>query len=286
MSTVAPPATQLAGRIAYPILNGSSQRFDTYVYQVASGDRWPYLPGARQPAFSYGGYLLVNGDGPGAESLMRMEGDGSNQRPISVHPEDAHPHWSPSSASIVFDSVLTGDGRYRIYYQADANTQQEPSVLLYAGRELFGRYPLFLDNWRIAYNGCDGWEGGSRCGIYTVDTAGSQPTRATDQAGDIPTDNLGSQILFTGNRDGNWDVYMVNGDGSGLQRLTDNPGRDGLATASPDNRSIAFVTDREGVWAVYVMNSDGSGQRKLFDLEGGYGSGDRDWLQERLSWGP
>ena len=43
-----------------------------------------------------------------------------------------------------------------------------------------------------------------------------------------------------------------------------------MATAGPD-------------WRCAYCGSD---QRKLFDLNGGYGSGDWDWTQERLSWGP
>jgi Tol biopolymer transport system component len=156
----------------------------------------------------------------------------------------------------------------------------------YSGRELFGKYPVYLDNWRIAYQGCNFWAGGSACGIYTADTNGGQPGRATDLTSDIPSDSLGDRILFTANREGNWDVYVVNTDGSGLTRLTDHPGRDGLATTSPDFQHIAFVSDRDGAWAVYVMNVDGSNQQKLFALDGGYGGGNYEWYEERLSWGP
>ena len=34
------------------------------------------------------------------------------------------------------------------------------------------------------------------------------------------------------------------------------------------------------------MNVDGSDQRKIFDINGAYGSGAQDWIQERISWGP
>jgi TolB protein len=87
-------------------------------------------------------------------------------------------------------------------------------------------------------------------------------------------------------RDGNWEVYTVNMDGGGLQRLTNSGSNDGLPTWSPDGRSIAFVSDRSGAWAIWVMNANGSNQRKLFDLGGGYGTGDNDWTSERISWAP
>jgi TolB protein len=73
----------------------------------------------------------------------------------------------------------------------------------------------------------------------------------------------GRKVLFSSRRDGNWDIYVVNADGSGQQNLTRNPARDGLPASSPDGRRIAFVRHREGGDALYVMNGDGSGQRML-----------------------
>jgi TolB protein len=87
-------------------------------------------------------------------------------------------------------------------------------------------------------------------------------------------------------RDGNWEVYAVNLDGSGLKRLTNNSANDGLPTWSPDGQSIAFVSDRSGEWAIWVMDRDGDNARKLFDLGGGYGIGAHDWVTERISWSP
>jgi Tol biopolymer transport system component len=274
----------LRGRIAYSVFNGRAM--DIYVYNLADGSRWPHLPNRRQPDFNRGGsYLLANGEGGDVNDVVRITLTGGEQG-TTMHPEDAFPQWSPSGQSLAYASTHQGDGKYRIYWQRDASDHTDAPPLAYSGRELFGQYPVYLDNWRIAYQGCNMWAGGSACGIYTADTNGGEPNRATDQTGDIPSDSFGNAILFSSNRDSNWDVYRVNWDGSGFIRLTDHPGRDGLATASPDLQHIAFLSDREGSWAVYVMNTDGSSQQKLFDLNGGYGGGEYDWYRERLSWGP
>ena len=281
-AAVAVPAG-LSGRIAYATFNGGGM--DTYVVDLATQRILTTLPNKRQPDIA-GQLLAVNGQGGGHDDIYRMSATGENQRAMTLHPEDAFPQWSPSTASLAFVSTLQGDGKWRLYWQVDAGDRAEAPPLAYSGRELFARYPVYLDNWRIAYQGCNTWEGASSCGIYMADTNGGKPNQVTQLADDVPTGNLSSQILFMSKRSGNWDIYVVNWDGSGLRQLTTDPAIDILATGGPGYSHIAFVSNRSGVWAVHVMNLDGSGQRKLFDMVGGYGSGEFDFVNERISWGP
>ena len=71
------------------------------------------------------------------------------------------------------------------------------------------------------------------------------------------------KVVFSSRRDGNWDLYVVNADGSGQRNLTRDPAFDGLPAWSPDGRKIAFVRHRNGNDGVWVMNADGSSQRML-----------------------
>jgi Tol biopolymer transport system component len=70
-------------------------------------------------------------------------------------------------------------------------------------------------------------------------------------------------ISFVSDRDGDFEIYTVNPDGSGLRRLTNAPGNDGPARWSPDGKRIAFASERDGNSEIYVMNADGSGQTRL-----------------------
>lgn len=73
----------------------------------------------------------------------------------------------------------------------------------------------------------------------------------------------GSKVAFTLSQGGNQEIYVMNKDGSGLRRLTNNPDIDTSPTWSPTGTQIAWVSGRSGNPQVYVMNADGTGQRKL-----------------------
>ena len=75
----------------------------------------------------------------------------------------------------------------------------------------------------------------------------------------------GTRIAFMSTRDGNPEIYVMNKDGSHVQRLTNNPAIDASPTWSPDGHQIAFVSDRTGQGnpQLYVMESDGLGQHQI-----------------------
>ena len=75
----------------------------------------------------------------------------------------------------------------------------------------------------------------------------------------------GRQIAFGSSRDGGWDIYVINADGSGLRRLTTHSARDDSPAWSPDGRQIAFTSDRDGDFEIHVMNADGSNIRRVTD---------------------
>jgi Tol biopolymer transport system component len=78
--------------------------------------------------------------------------------------------------------------------------------------------------------------------------------------GDSPD---GARIAFFSNRDGNEELYVMNVDGSGVTRLTNNPASDANLVWSTDSSRIAFHSDRDGNPEIYVMNPDGSGLTNL-----------------------
>ena len=73
----------------------------------------------------------------------------------------------------------------------------------------------------------------------------------------------GTRIVFQSFRDGNWEIYRANGDGSGVLRLTATPADDVEPRLNRTGQKIVFASNRTGNFELYVMNWDGSGLQRL-----------------------
>lgn len=74
---------------------------------------------------------------------------------------------------------------------------------------------------------------------------------------------LSGKIVFQSDRDGDWEIYAMNADGSNLVQLTQNSSADEYPVWSPDGTQIAFKSDRGGNFDIYLMNADGTEQRAV-----------------------
>ena len=116
--------------------------------------------------------------------------------------------------------------------------------------------------------------------IYVMAADGSDVTRLTDNAvGDFEPafSPDGQTIAFTTDRDDetipmphpgipfpNFEIYVMNPDGSGQTNITNNAAPDRGAVFSPDGRRIAFTSGRDRFnGEIYAMNPDGSGVTRL-----------------------
>jgi Tol biopolymer transport system component len=65
----------------------------------------------------------------------------------------------------------------------------------------------------------------------------------------------GKWIAFTSERNGSADLYRMHADGSGVERLTDDPSYDDQAAFSPDGDQIVFVSTRAaGTANLWILN--------------------------------
>ena len=94
----------------------------------------------------------------------------------------------------------------------------------------------------------------------------SRPARGTDLIHNylprISPD--GTRIAYGSTRNGDaMDIYVVNRDGSGQRRLTNNPASDGAPAWSPSGNLIAFTSNRTGSVQIYTMGPDGTQVKRV-----------------------
>jgi len=62
------------------------------------------------------------------------------------------------------------------------------------------------------------------------------------------------RLAFSSDRDGNDELYLMNSDGTDVQRLTGDPSNDIHPVWAPDGNYLAFASDRSGLHQIYIMD--------------------------------
>lgn len=73
----------------------------------------------------------------------------------------------------------------------------------------------------------------------------------------------GTRIAFVSNREGSFEIYVIDADGLNEQRLTTTPANEGDPAWSADGSRVAYHSDAGGTLQVWIMDADGSNQRQL-----------------------
>jgi sugar lactone lactonase YvrE len=247
---VSPPTPQLHanGRIVFATDDGMASMNSDGSGQW--GLRFTRI-GEGAPAWSPDGSAIAFTDTRnGPQEIYAMDPDGTNVRQLTQVPFAADPSWSPDGKRIAFD-----DGSKLYAMSADGG-----AVVPLAD----GAHPAWSpDGATIAY---DAYDAKGSEGIYSLDLASGRTTRLTTApySAEAPSWSPdGKRIAF----DDGFEVYAMNGDGSGVAPLAD-----GSQPAwSPDGAQIAFVRNGQ----VWTMRADGTGARQL--TGGNYWSGSPAW---------
>ena len=101
--------------------------------------------------------------------------------------------------------------------------------------------------------------------IYSVPIEGGAPKQITPRGpsyfhGWSPD---GKDMVFCGERNGEFDVYKVSAEGGKEIRLTTTPGLDDGPEYTPDGQYIYFNSVRSGLMQIWRMKPDGSGQEQI-----------------------
>src|SRR6266571_2391697 len=71
------------------------------------------------------------------------------------------------------------------------------------------------------------------------------------------------RIVYPSRTGENWDIWIVNRDGSENKQLTADAFIDQTSSVSPDGRYIVFQSNRAGNWNIWRMDSDGGNPKQL-----------------------
>ncbi|MFW9804566.1 MAG: FHA domain-containing protein [Candidatus Thorarchaeota archaeon] len=278
-------AVSLTGRFIFPVFDASDGTYNIFSANSDGSDRVLVVAEASQPDVGADGQRIAfrswKSDNRG---LIERGIDGGDLWRFNTFFESARPTFAPDEQSFLFHSREGGEVP-AIYHTSGTDYQ----VLRRDGAPIQGEAPVWTPDGRFIYKGCLGPD----CGLILSNLDGSFPLQLTQDPSDtnpaVSPDGQG--VAFMSFRGGNWDVYAVNIDGTGLTQLTTDTADDGLPAWSPDERTIAFVSNRDGQWSIWAMNVDGRNQRPLFDLEGSIDGqvridvqNARGWLEERIVW--
>jgi len=229
--------------------------------------------GDTDPAWSPDGTeIAFASERTGASHLWAIRPDGTGLRRIT--PDEAPggcPSWSPDSTQLVYWSdvlrIINRDGTGMQALPVFGITpawSPDGTCIAFAGGPAAPYWPYFPGD------------------IYLINVDGSGLTQVTfDDPGQYWLDSHpnwspdGSEIVFCSNRGGDYAIWAIRPDGTGLRYIT--PVTTGLwsgeANCSPDGQWISFESTLSGDWStpleLWAVDTNGGNLRRL-TMGGGY----------------
>ncbi|MCV3238743.1 Tol-Pal system beta propeller repeat protein TolB [Mesorhizobium sp. ZC-5] len=191
--------------------------------------------------------------------LAIMDQDGAEQRYLSDGSSIVlTPRFSPSRQEITYMSYESGQPQV---YLLQIETGQ---------RELVGNFPGMTFAPRFSPDGqrviMSLLRDDGNSNIFAMDLRSRTTTRLTN-SNSIDTSPSyspdGSQVVFTSDRGGRAQIYVMGADGSAQNRISFGDGTYSTPVWSPRGDLIAFTKQSGGEFQIGVMKTDGSGERIL-----------------------
>ena len=236
----------------------------------------------RLGAYSRDGRHLAISEPAGIDewAITVMDADGTSPERVFFEKGAAAlgPQWSHDGRQIVFGlggGFVTRDTPARIMMmQADGSNVRVLTTGAGAG------FPsVSPDGKRLVFRV---WgKGADERGLRILTLESGAVTRLTDNEHDTfpGWSPRGDSVAFTSWRNGDYDIYTIRPDGTGLKQLTTTTGNDAHSSWSPNGEYLTFSSSRYGFkdeaplfddqpqpyGEIFVMRADGTRQRPLTD---------------------
>jgi len=166
------------------------------------------------------------------------------------------PNWTPDGRALIYNGSGRGDVRGKLF-RFDLATRQPVVIDTGTSNRNNNDHVLSFDGTLLGISD----QSAGQSAVYTVPAGGGAPKRITPLTpsylhGWSPD---GKRLVYTGGRNGEFDIYTIASDGSGTeQNMTKSKGLDDGPEYSPDGRFIYFNSARSGTMQLWRMKADGS----------------------------
>jgi TolB protein len=166
------------------------------------------------------------------------------------------PNWNIDGKSLIYNA----NG---LLYQFDLYTNTPKLLNSGTVRKNNNDHVLSFDGKLLAISSGDG-EKGASLGYFMPNTGG-MPRLITETGpsymhGWSPD---GNYLVFTGQRNNDYDIYSIPAAGGTETQLTNAPGLDDGPEYTPDGKFIYFNSVRSGLMQIYRMDADGKNQKQI-----------------------
>ncbi|HLK29232.1 MAG TPA: hypothetical protein VKT28_11695 [Puia sp.] len=202
------------------------------------------------------GYVAYKDYIGSAIEILNIEDD--NCRVVYQSPKSLQaPNWMKDDGSLLYNS----EG---LLYKFNLAMHQPELMNTGSAKSNNNDHVISFDGKMLTISSQSAADKGGSIG-YTVPIEGGEPKRITETApsymhGWSPD---GKDLVFTGQRNNDFDVYKISSSGGKEIRLTDAPGLDDGPEYTPDGKYIYFNSVRSGMMQIWRMKPDGSDQERI-----------------------